>query len=151
LLWKEVCHGGLDLDAAVAPDALRSWPQLLAIWLTLAGLSLFAHVALPGVVTPLVTGLNYVLRALSLMLAGAWCLALAFRVAGSLSRERDQQTLEALLMLPVERVELLRAKWLGSILRFRHLGYGLAVLWLAGLATGAFHPWAVLLLVAGCG
>src|SRR5262249_9576269 len=38
----------------------------------------------------------------------------------------------------------------GSILRYRHLGYALALVWAAGLALGVLHPWGVLLLAAGC-
>jgi hypothetical protein len=97
----------------------------------------------------LVWGLSIPFRVVTLGLAGIWCVGLAFRAAASVCKEREQRTLEGLLLLPVERTEILRAKWLGSVLRGRSLGYGLGALWLVGLVSGVLHPWAVLLLAGG--
>jgi ABC-type transport system involved in multi-copper enzyme maturation permease subunit len=91
----------------------------------------------------------YLIRIGTLVLAGCWCAGLAFRAAGSISKERERRTLEGLLLLPMERKEILRAKWLGSVLRGRMFGFGLAALWFAGLLSGVLHPWAVLLLAGG--
>jgi hypothetical protein len=92
-------------------------------------------------------------RVATIALSGLWCVSVAFRASVSVCREREQRTLEALLLLPVERTEILRAKWLRSVLRGRLFGYGLAALWFEGLVSGTLHPWAVLLqisTVAGC-
>ena len=75
------------------------------------------------------------------------CLAAGFRAAGSVVRERERRTLDGLLVLPVTRERILGAKWLGSVLRMRHLLYGLGALWLVGVCIGALHPGALVLLV----
>ena len=60
--------------------------------------------------------------------------------AGSVAREREKQTLDALLMLPISRGELLGAKWLAQVLWARH--WLLALGFVAGAATllGGIHP-----------
>ncbi|HWY86331.1 MAG TPA: ABC transporter permease subunit [Gemmataceae bacterium] len=45
------------------------------------------------------------------------CVAVAYTTSSAIVRERQQGTLEALLTLPVSRLELLRAKWLGCFFR----------------------------------
>ncbi len=145
LLWKEVYHG----TGAASGPTLWPWPVRNGDWAVLlvllpAGFFLYLLSVLSEVMSGAV---NPVIRVLSVGLAGLWCLGVAFRTAGSICREREQRTLESLLLLPVEREEILQAKWLGSLLRWRQLGYVLAALWLVGLVTGALHPWAVLLLV----
>jgi len=77
-------------------------------------------------------------------------MGVAFRTAGSVSRERDNGTLIGLLTLPVGRLEILRAKWLGGVLRLREVGYCLGGIWLVCLLGGAFHPLALLLLLVAC-
>ncbi|CAN5369383.1 hypothetical protein BH10PLA2_BH10PLA2_07140 [soil metagenome] len=81
---------------------------------------------------------------------GFWCVLVALRMAGSLTREREQDTLQSLLMLPGERRDILIAKWWGGILRYGGIGSLLFVLWFAGGLLGILHPLSVLLLVA-CG
>src|SRR5205823_4791729 len=91
-----------------------------------------------------------VLRGLAILLAGWWCVTAGFRAASSVSRERDQGTLDGLLTLPVGRAAVLRAKWLGSILRWRIAGYGLASVGVVGLLSGVLHPVGLLLLAVAC-
>lgn len=81
---------------------------------------------------------------------GLWTLIVAFRTASSITVEREQDTLQGLLMLPGERHEILHAKWFGGIQRFGMLGYVLRAIWLIGLATGALHPASLVLLATGC-
>jgi len=66
--------------------------------------------------------------------------AIGVRAAGSVAREREKQTLDALLMLPIPRGELLGAKWLAQLLWARP--WLLAVVVVAGAATllGGIHP-----------
>src|SRR5476651_1759904 len=59
-------------------------------------------------------------------------LGTGFRLAGSVSREREQQTLESLLTIPLSRAELLTAKWIGGVLRTRRFLMASAFM---GLAT----------------
>src|SRR5262249_18731046 len=91
---------------------------------------------------------NPVLRVAGILLAAAWCLGVAWRAAGCITREREARTLGPLLTLPTDRAAILTAKWLGGPLRYRWLAYVLAAVWTLGLLTGAFHPAAVPLLAA---
>jgi hypothetical protein len=93
---------------------------------------------------------NVLLRLASIAIATLWCIGIAFRTASSLCRERDRRTLSMLLSLPVERSALLRARWLGGILRFRTFGFFLVGIWSLGLVTGTLHPFGVLLLAGSC-
>lgn len=78
----------------------------------------------------------------SLLLVGV-----AMRAAGSVSGERDRETLDALLTAPLESHDILFAKWLGSLLSVRWGWVWLGVIWGIGLATGAIYPAAILLLL----
>ncbi|HMC64895.1 MAG TPA: ABC transporter permease subunit, partial [Gemmataceae bacterium] len=150
LLWKEMHHG-----ATVAP-VLVSMTALLVGLVLVAVVFIAALVVLADVTDdrPLGRGIaaavNPVIRVLSIVLAGMWCFGLAFRAVSAVSRERDQRTLDSLLILPVERSDILRAKWLGSILRLRGLGLCLLAVWGVGLITGALHPLGLVLLASAC-
>jgi ABC-type transport system involved in multi-copper enzyme maturation permease subunit len=74
-------------------------------------------------------------------------LGIVFTAVGTVSREREQNTLDSLLTLPIDRTDILRAKLVGSILSVRRLGWGLAAIWGLALFTGGLHPFAVPLLV----
>lgn len=151
LMWKEMVHGTTATPGPGLGDwLLPVWRQILVFLAFLACVSLFLFWRAAPTWGSIVTAFNGLIRSLTVVLAGLWCLMTAFRAAGCVSRERDQQTLDGLLALPGERIEILRAKWLGSILRYRQLGYTLAVSWVLGLAIGALHPSAVVLLVAAC-
>jgi ABC-type transport system involved in multi-copper enzyme maturation permease subunit len=73
---------------------------------------------------------------------------IGFRAAAGVSAERESQTLEALLSLPVSRSEILGAKWLGPFLHFRMYGFLLGPPLAIGIASGALHPLAALLVAA---
>jgi len=78
------------------------------------------------------------------------CLSLvgvAVRAAGSISGERDRQTLDGLLLTPLRRDDMLRGKWLGSILSMRWAWVWLAAIWAVGVATGGLSLLAVPLLM----
>jgi ABC-2 type transport system permease protein len=60
-----------------------------------------------------------------------------FGAAGSITRERERQTLDTLLVTPLERREILYGKWLGSIVAVRWpLGFLAGAYGLAALAGG---------------
>jgi ABC-type transport system involved in multi-copper enzyme maturation permease subunit len=73
-------------------------------------------------------------------------LAVAVRASSSISGERDRQTLDSLLMTPLDSDEILSAKWLGAVLSVRRGWLWLGGVWLLGLATGGLHPLALILL-----
>jgi ABC-type transport system involved in multi-copper enzyme maturation permease subunit len=149
LLWKEMQQGIAAMPGPGLGDWLvPNWRPVVGTLGTIAAGSFLIWWLAPAPWATTVGALNGLTRAVTVLLAGAWCLLLAFRAAGCVSRERDQRTLDGLLMLPGDRADILRAKWLGSILRYRQLGYGLAAAWAFGLALGALHPAALLLLSA---
>jgi ABC-type transport system involved in multi-copper enzyme maturation permease subunit len=147
LLWKEMAFGSVLSDSA--PNGLvRSpeRPRLVLCLLAVCLLPVLTHLWLePAGTLGFSAAVNVPVRVLSVALAGAACVGVAFRVASSVSRERDRQTLETLLMLPVERDEILRAKWLASLLVWRMAGYLLAAGLALGLVFGGLHPWAAVL------
>lgn len=76
------------------------------------------------------------------------CVGVGFRAAGSVTAEKEGQTLVSLLTLPMERKAILGAKWLASLLGMRRLAWCLAATWGVGVISGALHPGAVVLLAA---
>ena len=154
LLWKEMELGQMRLPASVPNTlaALFSWKKrdALGVAACIALLYYFRWSLPKDQIADLESGVALLIGYSSIVAICIWCLFLSFRVAGSITREREQDTLHALLMLPVERHEILRAKWLGSILRFGQIGYALAIIWLLGLVIGALHPLAFVLLVTAC-
>ena len=65
--------------------------------------------------------------------------AMGFGVEG-IAAERRRETWSSLLETPLDGREVLRAKLLGTLWRFR-LGIGtLVLLWMLGLFTGSIHP-----------
>jgi ABC-type transport system involved in multi-copper enzyme maturation permease subunit len=144
LLWKEVYHGAVDSLAPIA------WLAPIVLFILFA---VFVMLFLPkwhatGISFSEFTRtyLNPVVRVGCSILGGIWAGTVAFLAGRSITREREQQTLDGLLTLPVERESILGAKWLGSILRWRSLGYGVAILLGLGLFTGAVHPLGIVLL-----
>jgi ABC-type transport system involved in multi-copper enzyme maturation permease subunit len=75
-------------------------------------------------------------------------LGILFTAVASVSREREQRTLDNLLTLPIRRTDILRAKWLGSILSVRRLAWGLVGIWVLAAATGGLDLLALPLLVS---
>ena len=73
-------------------------------------------------------------------------LAVVVRAAGSISGERDRDTLDNLLTTPLAARDILLAKWLGAILSVRKGWILLAAIWGVGVLTGALQPLCVPLL-----
>ncbi len=67
-------------------------------------------------------------------------LLLVGRAAGSVARERDRNTLDALLVLPVERDAILRVKRRAAVGPLRHGVPFVAALLVAFALAGAVHP-----------
>ncbi|MBI1832197.1 MAG: hypothetical protein HYR84_12200 [Planctomycetes bacterium] len=84
-----------------------------------------------------------------------------FLAAGSVAKEREQNTLDFLLLLPTERSDIFYWKWLGPWFRNRAMLAGVILLPIIGLASGMFStslglwllivPWPTLLLVHSLG
>ncbi len=144
LLWKE-----LYLDRGKIDEALQVLLAVTGLFL----LFIVAMVCLTAILQainegqPIGTVTNPMARGFGSALGCFMLLGIVFTAVGTVSREREQHTLDSLLILPVDRREILRAKWLGSILSVRRLGVGLALIWGLALVTGGVHFLAVPLLV----
>src|SRR5262249_31522568 len=77
---------------------------------------------------------------------GAVWVAEGLRTSTCLSQEREQRTLEAILLLPGHWGRVLRVKWLTGLIWCRWIGACLLVLWSVSALTGVLHPLAVPLL-----
>ncbi len=67
-------------------------------------------------------------------------IAVAVRGASAVSGERDRDTWVSLLGTPLTAWEMLRAKWLGTILSLRQLYVAMLLVWGVALAVGAIDP-----------
>jgi ABC-type transport system involved in multi-copper enzyme maturation permease subunit len=90
---------------------------------------------------------SIVLRFFYYVFLGCYLLGVAYNAAGSVVRERQQQTLEALLLLPIERREILKAKWLASLIRGWPWLALLAGDILLGFVANVYHPISAALLL----
>lgn len=87
---------------------------------------------------------NQTLRGLTATIGSVWLLGTAITAAGGIAGEREEDTWISLTATPLTGWEILRAKMLGAILRFKSLAWTLAILWGLGLVTGSVHPAGVL-------
>lgn len=136
LLWKETYFGNR------LPSFEMDMMKGCATGLLVAG-------SLPlvfGVLVALVSSnhpqevLNGLFRVVSIAF-GAFLIPLAgVRAVGCVSRERQQQTLDSLFTLPLDRAEFLRAKWRAAYLWLRPWLIGFGVFSLIPLGTGSVHP-----------
>jgi hypothetical protein len=151
LLWKETYQG-----AFIGPGpSLAEWrkslwrPAAFVLAVMALSSSTWFYIA-PDRWYVGMASLNHVLRLLTVILAALTCGLLAFRSTSSVCRERQRQTLDGLLTLPIDWIEILRAKWLGALLRYRLGFYALLTVWGLGLVCGALHPLGIFLLVIVC-
>jgi ABC-type transport system involved in multi-copper enzyme maturation permease subunit len=94
------------------------------------------------------------------MLVGVWN-AFVFSATSCVAREKEQNTLDFLLVLPVERSEILFVKWIAPWVRIRPVLIAMLVLPLLAVVTKVFSvpqgviilllPWPTLLLVSWLG
>src|SRR5262249_41900181 len=126
LLWKEEHFGG----------GLPIWKPFLA-----AGC--FVFVGFSWALPPLLLMGEWVLGLVAVVLYASLLIGVTVSAAGSVSREREQRTLDGLLVLPGGREAVLRAKWLGSLWRVRGRAFGLILLLMLGGMTGSLHVLAV--------
>lgn len=87
--------------------------------------------------------MNVYVRTAGSIVATLALLAVAVRASGTLSGERDKQTLDGLLTAPLDASTILFAKWAGSIASIRWVWLWLAGIWLLGLVTQGLHVLAV--------
>jgi hypothetical protein len=146
LLWKE-------LQAEPHLDGPQLHPHSGLFLLIVAGLAVLGLILLPlghgESFAETARWLNLWVRGTGTSLMGLLLVLVAFYAAGSVSRERERQTLDSLRTVPEESRDVLLAKWLGGFLSARKAWWCLAVVWGFGLVTGGLNILALpLLLIA---
>lgn len=99
---------------------------------------------------PFAEAMNVWVRGASAVVACFMLLGVALRAAGSVSGERDRQTIDGLLTTPTTAGGILFAKWLGSIGATRWVWLWLALVWVAGIFSGGLDFRLVPALVLAC-
>ncbi|HJZ90897.1 MAG TPA: ABC transporter permease subunit [Gemmataceae bacterium] len=148
LLWKELHLGG-QTHRLVRMLNMVPW----VVWLFLCSV-----VMVVGVAAAVSSGsrdvygtVNAMVRWGGIILVGLVCLTVGLHAAGSVARERQQQTLADLLMTPHPRRDILRAKWWGSLAKARGIALGAMAVPLVGVLADGISYWAVVpLLLAAC-
>src|SRR5581483_7970470 len=92
--------------------------------------------------------MNIYLRTVGTLIACLMLLSVSVRAAGSVSGERDRQTMDSLLTSPLDSHSILLGKCIGSIASVRMAFLWLGCIWLLGILTGGLQPLAVPLLLA---
>jgi ABC-type transport system involved in multi-copper enzyme maturation permease subunit len=145
VLWKERHVGPSSGPGGVLREMALVWG---VIGLSLAA-STFVLVVIGGVVAGgLFEMTNVWARVVVPPVALLAVVKIAVRAAGSLSGEREIQTLDGLLTTPLADREIVRDKFLGSVLAAGPFGGIVGVAWALGLVTGGVHPLSFLLLLA---
>jgi ABC-type transport system involved in multi-copper enzyme maturation permease subunit len=140
MLWKELhCEGGPRMN----------WIALLIFSILVAG-TLIPAVRIisdhweqfdepPTYRNELVIRMNVWGRVCNVVVGCLTLLSVAVRASTSITRERDKQTMDALLTSPLDSSTILHAKWLGSILSVRLGVVWLGAIWAVGVVTGGLH------------
>lgn len=141
MLWKEVI-----VDSANRLNAAGKIIVLLLVAISFVPLGIFVYFDLEsrfyrgngwGGFTH---AMNYWVAIAGMLVACLTLLGVGIRAAGSVSGERDRQTLDGLLTTPLKSDEMLWAKWLGSLTGLRW-GIGwLLLIWGIGVGTFSLHP-----------
>jgi ABC-type transport system involved in multi-copper enzyme maturation permease subunit len=134
LVWKE-----LHFHGTPAGDLLRLIAYaVIGVVLTVALGRVTATMGLRR--DPSTTGrrdvVNPVAGDLTTALLTTMMIGTALQAAAAIGRERERRTLDPLLALPGGRDAVLRAKWLGSVVKNRLMTCLLAVLWTLSLLGG---------------
>jgi ABC-type transport system involved in multi-copper enzyme maturation permease subunit len=120
----------------------------VALCLIFGGFYVVLMIAAGHLTDTLRQSMNTVARSLGTFIACLLLLGVAVRAAGSITGERERQTLDSLLGSPLAADEILWGKWLGSVLCGRKIWWYLAAVWLAAVLSSGLHPLAVPLLAA---
>ncbi len=84
--------------------------------------------------------LLHVIRIVTVFVAGFWLLGTAVTAASAIASEREDDTWLSLIATDLSGREIVRAKMLGSILRFRWMGVMLLIVWIIAVLGRAVHP-----------
>lgn len=144
-LWKEIHFAGRLAPAESSLFTGCGIGAATALLFVLGGALIVALIAEAAEQTWTGRSLNPLARFVLSLGTGFLGLAYAVRNASSVARERQQQTLDGLLMLPVPRSQIFDAKWIAPIFAYKWWGLGLAVAYAGALLSLAIHPLAFLI------
>jgi ABC-type transport system involved in multi-copper enzyme maturation permease subunit len=152
LLWKELYFHALTRDLGPATrEVLIALAGILTLCVLIIWLSIFSSSS-PSLPVDAQYAINGIVRFFTVVFAGILGLGVIAHTAGSISRERENDTLIGLLSIPEPRATILEAKWLAGFLSLRGLMIALVFVWLLGLLTAAIHPvslvWLILTVAA---
>lgn len=131
LLWKEVHLSG-QTARFVRMLNLVPW----VVWLCVASVFMlvgFAAVMDASEASDMLGNMNGLVRLGGGLTVGLMALVVGLHAAGSVARERQQDTLTDLLAVPRPRSRILGAKWVGSMLKARAIGFGALAIPLVGV------------------
>jgi ABC-type transport system involved in multi-copper enzyme maturation permease subunit len=141
LLWKELHLSG-QTNRFVRLLGLVPW----VVWLCVS--SVFMVVGWAFIVSG--TGADDVLASMNQLVrwgggfvVAVMALMVGLHAAGSVARERQQETLTDLLAVPRARREILGAKWVGSLAKTRGIALGALSIPLVGVIGEGLSYWAV--------
>lgn len=147
MLWKEV-HIEPGLGMAGVSRALGPVPVVLGLFaLTYLTLGFCAMSAVNPSADSLARLVNGLVRGLGTPVLCLMLVGIALRAAGTMTVERERQTLDSLLTTPLADRDILGAKWLVSLWSVRKGLWVLGALWFLGLLFGGLHPLALPLLL----
>ena len=142
--WKERWFG-----MRIWPSAESPWAAVHASYSALAALFLFV-VLIASTVEHVRLGKSLgdlygpIARVACTVFQAALMLGAGVIAVGSVAGERQQQTLESLLTLPLDRSHILRAKARAAVRQVKPMLWLIAVFFLAGVVTGGVHPLSLL-------
>jgi ABC-type transport system involved in multi-copper enzyme maturation permease subunit len=143
VLWRERTSGSFFIERWAAR---LLGGQTWVVWVVAFGGSLF-HFAMEEVAGNRDSEARVRVAFSSVFCFFATCGPVAWAASRSVVRERQLDTLDALLVTDLEPGEIFRQKWLAAVLSVRYV-YGCFVLfWLAAIVTGHVPAVAVLFLV----
>ena len=137
LLWKEIyLHAYTSAAAGGRPVmvivAVLAAALAMLLWLVMAGN--------PGSANDVALFSTGLVRFGTILFGSILGLGAIAHSVNSISKEREKDTLDALLAIPMTRDAVLAAKWLGGMMSLRLVVSALGTVWLFGLVTGGLHP-----------
>jgi len=145
LLWKEI-HLSAQTARFVRMLSLVPW----VVWLCVSSVFMVVGLALVLSATQsseVYESMNGMVRWIGGAYVGLMGLVVGLHAAGTVARERQQETLGNLLAVPQSRREILRAKWMGSMAKARGIAVGAIAVPLVGVLAEGISYWAAILLV----
>ncbi|MFO0808791.1 MAG: ABC transporter permease subunit [Gemmataceae bacterium] len=147
LVWKETHFGGNPTvgELVRSVGCLTVLIEFAVGFVFVTAMSLHYAGSLPA---DALRDIASMARGLTVLALSVTILSVAAFASGCLTRERESQTLDGLLTLPDGRWAVLRAKWLGSMLRGRWPAVAAAIALSFGAMVEAIDPLGALFLAA---